>query len=77
MKLMPENRPTQPPKIVSLCVSRAKPITFQGRELYTGIYKEPVEGKIAPKALNLDGDEQADLTVHALPSRGNRALPDG
>jgi MOSC domain-containing protein YiiM len=45
-------------------VSRAKLIKFQGRDLATGIFKEPVEGKIALRTLNLDGDEQADLTVH-------------
>jgi MOSC domain-containing protein YiiM len=61
---MPESITTPPPKIVSLWVSRAKPIKFQGRELYTGMYKEPVQGKVALRTLNLDGDEQADLTVH-------------
>ncbi len=59
---MPEN--PVPPRIVRLCVSRAKLIKFQGRDLATGIFKEPVEGKIALRTLNLDGDEQADLTVH-------------
>jgi MOSC domain-containing protein YiiM len=30
----------------------------------TGIFKEPVEGRVALRELNLDGDRQADLTVH-------------
>jgi len=30
----------------------------------TGIYKEPVEGRVRLGKLNLDGDRQADLTVH-------------
>jgi len=30
----------------------------------TGIWKEPVAGRIALRKLNLDGDGQADLTVH-------------
>jgi len=30
----------------------------------TGIFKEPVEGRVALRKLNLDGDRQADLTVH-------------
>jgi len=30
----------------------------------TGIYKEPVEGRVRLRKLNLDGDRQADLTVH-------------
>jgi len=30
----------------------------------TGIYKQPVEGRVALRKLNLDGDRQADLSVH-------------
>ena len=30
----------------------------------TGIFKQPVEGRVALRKLNLDGDRQADLTVH-------------
>ena len=30
----------------------------------TGIYKEPVTGRVALRKLNLDGDRQADLSVH-------------
>ena len=30
----------------------------------TGIYKDPVEGRVAVRTLNLDGDRQADLIVH-------------
>jgi MOSC domain-containing protein YiiM len=32
--------------------------------LTTGIFKSPVNGRIALRALNLDGDGQADLTMH-------------
>ncbi len=53
-----------PARIVSLCVSKPKSIMYQGHELRTGIFKEPVQGKVALRRLNLDGDEQADLTVH-------------
>jgi MOSC domain-containing protein YiiM len=30
----------------------------------TGIFKQPVDGRVALRKLNLDGDRQADLTVH-------------
>jgi len=30
----------------------------------TGIFKQPIEGQVAVRNLNLDGDRQADLTVH-------------
>ncbi len=55
---------TPPPKIICVCVSMSKTIKFQGRDLYTGIYKEPVRGRVNLRTLNFDGDEQADLTVH-------------
>ncbi len=53
-----------PAKVLSVCVSLPKTVNYRGREVLTGIYKEPVQGKIALRTLNLDGDEQADLTVH-------------
>jgi len=37
---------------------------WHGRSVTTGIYKEPVEGRVRLGKLNLDGDRQADLTVH-------------
>lgn len=49
-----------------LHVNRALPqiVSINGRDVPTGIYKEPVEGPVAVRALGLDGDGQADLTVH-------------
>jgi MOSC domain-containing protein YiiM len=35
-----------------------------GKEVRTGIFKLPVEGPVMVRRLNLDGDEQGDLTVH-------------
>ncbi len=61
---MPESSATPQPKIISLCVSMPKLIKYQGRDLYTGIYKEPVQGRVTLRTLNLEGDEQADLRVH-------------
>jgi MOSC domain-containing protein YiiM len=37
---------------------------WHGRVVTTGIYKEPVEGRVVLRKLNLDGDRQADLSVH-------------
>ncbi len=45
-------------------MSQPKLIRVQGRTISTGIFKEPVEDRIALRTLNLEGDEQADLTVH-------------
>jgi MOSC domain-containing protein YiiM len=45
-------------------VGRPKIVEHRGRHVSTAIFKRPVEGKVALTRLNLEGDEQADLTVH-------------
>jgi MOSC domain-containing protein YiiM len=51
-------------KLVSLNVGLPREVLWHGRRVSTGIYKEPVEGRVRLRKLNLDGDRQADLTVH-------------
>jgi len=51
-------------KIVSLNVGRPREVAWHGRTVSTGIFKEPVAGRVALRKLNLEGDEQADLRVH-------------
>jgi len=51
-------------KVVSINVGRPREVIWHGRPVTTGIFKEPVGGRIALRKLNLDGDGQADLTVH-------------
>src|SRR5438128_9726009 len=51
-------------KIISLNVGMPREVLWHGRSVTTGIFKEPVAGRIALRKLNLDGDRQADLTVH-------------
>lgn len=51
-------------KIVSLNVGRPRIVLWHGQPVLTGIFKEPVDGRIALRKLDLDGDRQADLSVH-------------
>src|SRR5215813_15133665 len=51
-------------KIVSLNVGLPRNVMWHGSVVRTGIFKEPVDGQVALRKLNLDGDGQADLTVH-------------
>ncbi|MHA1600332.1 MAG: MOSC domain-containing protein, partial [Alphaproteobacteria bacterium] len=51
-------------KILSVNVSLPKKITHNGRTVTTGIFKEPVDGRVVLRSLNLDGDGQADLIGH-------------
>jgi MOSC domain-containing protein YiiM len=51
-------------KLVSMNIGLAREVTWQGMNVSTGIFKEPVKGRVALRKLNLDGDRQADLAVH-------------
>ena len=51
-------------KILSVNVGLPKEVTSQGKLVTTGIFKEPVNAPVMLRTLNLDGDQQADLTVH-------------
>ena len=51
-------------KIISLNVGLPREIVYKDRRIVTGIFKEPVEGRVRARKLNLDGDRQADLKVH-------------
>ena len=51
-------------KIVSVNVGMPREVTWHGRRVTTGIYKEAVDGRVAMRKLNLAGDRQADLSVH-------------
>ena len=51
-------------KIISLNVGLPREVSWHGRTITTGIFKEPVAGRVMMRKLNLDGDRQADLEVH-------------
>jgi MOSC domain-containing protein YiiM len=51
-------------KLVSVNVGLPRDVIWHGRNVTTGIFKQPVEGRVALRKLNLDGDRQADLSVH-------------
>ena len=51
-------------KLVSLNVGLPREITWQGRTVFTGIWKEPVDGPRTVRGLNVDGDGQGDLNGH-------------
>ena len=53
-------------KIVSVNVSLAKEVLYQGRTVTTGIFKEPVQGRVMVRRLNINGDDQADRRVHGV-----------
>ena len=60
---------------MSVNVSLHKEIDFEGQRVITGIFKEPIERRVMLRTLNLDGDKQADLTVHGGPDKAVYAYP--
>jgi MOSC domain-containing protein YiiM len=55
--------------ILSVNVSLAQEVLRRGKPAPTGIFKVPVEGRVALRGHQLEGDEQADLRVHGGPSK--------
>jgi MOSC domain-containing protein YiiM len=62
-------------KIVSLNVGRPRLVMRNDEPVSTGIFKEPVTGRVMLRTLNLDGDRQADLTVHGGPEKAVYLYP--
>jgi len=55
--------------LLSVNVGRPKPVDTGRRTVVTAIWKHPVEGPVKVRGVNLEGDEQADLTVHGGPEK--------
>lgn len=51
-------------ELLSINVAVPKTVVANGRRVETGIFKQPVSGPVRVGTLNLDGDRQADLSVH-------------
>ncbi|HKD84264.1 MAG TPA: MOSC domain-containing protein [Terriglobales bacterium] len=62
-------------QIISVNVGLPRDVTYRGTTVRTGIFKEPVEGEVSVRTLNLDGDRQADLTVHGGADKAVYAYP--
>ena len=62
-------------EVVSVNVGLPKDLLLHDRSVATGIFKSPVAGLVRVKALNLDGDQQADLTVHGGPDKAVYVYP--
>lgn len=62
-------------KLISLNVGLPKLVLHHGEPVSTGIFKHPVTNRIALRKLNLDGDRQADLSVHGGSEKAVYAYP--
>lgn len=62
-------------KLISVNVGLPRIVDYHGEPVATGIFKEPVHGPVMVRRLNLDGDKQADLSVHGGTSKAVYAYP--
>jgi MOSC domain-containing protein YiiM len=62
-------------RVVSVNVGLPRRVTWRGKTVTTGIFKEPVNGPVMVRTLNLDGDKQADLSVHGGVTKAVYAYP--
>lgn len=62
-------------RIVSVNVGLPREVSWKGKTVSTGIYKFPVDGPVKLNTLNLEGDGQADLSVHGGPDKAVYAYP--
>ena len=62
-------------KLVSVNVGLPRLLAWGGATFKTAIFKYPVEGRVMLRTTNLDGDRQADLSVHGGPNKAVYAYP--
>ena len=63
------------PKLHSIQVAQARRVQIEGRTILTAIHKQQVGGSVSVQRLGLDGDEQADLSVHGGLDKAVYAYP--
>ena len=61
--------------VISVNVGLPREVESKGAKVLTGIFKDPVDGPVMIRTLNLDGDRQADLTVHGGAEKAVYAYP--
>ena len=54
---------------MAVCVSRPKEFEFDGRLILSSIFKKPVSGPVTVGKTCLEGDHQANLSVHGGPHK--------
>jgi ferredoxin-NADP reductase/MOSC domain-containing protein YiiM len=58
-----------PARLVSVNVGLPRDISWRGKTVRTGIWKNPIQGPAIVRRLNIDGDGQGDLAGHGGPNR--------
>jgi MOSC domain-containing protein YiiM len=56
-------------ELISVNVGTPTFVSYRGKQVATSIYKQPVDGRVGVRGVNVDGDQQADLRVHGGPDK--------
>jgi MOSC domain-containing protein YiiM len=75
MKRRKKMQPELSIKVVSVNAGLPSEVIWQGKTISTAIFKQPVTGRVKVRRLDLDGDRQADLSVHGGPDKAIYAYP--
>jgi MOSC domain-containing protein YiiM len=62
-------------RLVSVNCGLPRKVVWNGNSVTTSIFKDPVDGRIALRTLNLDGDRQSDLSVHGGKDKAVHCYP--
>jgi ferredoxin-NADP reductase/MOSC domain-containing protein YiiM len=60
----PADRGPRAPVLLSVNVGLPKDVAWKGKTVHTAVWKQPVDGPVMARRLNLDGDGQGDLNGH-------------
>ena len=61
--------------IIATSVGRPREVPWRGGTVRTSIFKAPISGRVRVTRLNLEGDEQSDLSVHGGVDKAVYAYP--
>ena len=62
-------------QLLSLNVGRPRQVEWRGETVTTSIFKRPVNHRVRVGRLNIEGDQQSDLTVHGGPDKAVYLYP--
>lgn len=62
-------------RVLSVNVGMPKQVPAHPAPVLTSIFKSPLEGRVAVRRHNIDGDRQSDLTVHGGPNKAVYCYP--
>src|SRR5947208_13022205 len=62
-------------KLLSVNVGLPRELEWKGKIVRTSIFKTPVTGRVRVAKLNVEGDQQSDLTVHGGVDKATYAYP--